>query len=219
MNPTPISIFVVDDHQIVLDGIRALLLLNKRIKIIGTALNAEEFWELLKRQQPQVVLLDRQLPTMDGIEITEKIIAQELPLRVLMLTGSTDKNTILRAVKAGVHGFLPKECSKEELIKAIEQVAQGEHYFGKDIAPIVYESFAKQMTGKGNQMGNTSLTPREIEVVRGFANGQSYKEIGAALFISPRTVETHKKNIYKKLAFNNQADLIKYAIKQGIISL
>lgn len=218
MHP-PISIMIVDDHQIVIDGIRALLLTNRQIKVVGTALNAEEFWPLLQQKQPQVVLLDRQLPTMDGIAITEKIIAEALPVRVLMLTANTDKHTILRAVKAGVQGFLPKECSKEELIKAIEQVAKGEHYFGKDIAPVVYESFAQQMRGREKAAAVVELTPREIEVVRGFANGQSYKEIGAALFISPRTVETHKKNIFKKLDFNNQADLIKYAIRQGIISL
>lgn len=215
----PISILIVDDHQIVIDGIRALLLTHRSIQVVGTALNAEELWPLLQQQQPQVILLDRQLPTMDGIEITEKIIAEGLPVSILMLTANTDKHSILRAVKAGVHGFLPKECSKEELIKAIEQVAQGAHYFGKDIAPIVYESFAKQMRGREKDAAVVELTPREVEVVRGFANGQSYKEIGAALFISPRTVETHKKNIFKKLDFNSQADLVKYAIRQGIISL
>lgn len=218
MSFPPISIIVVDDHQIVIDGIRALLLLNKNIKIVGTANNAEQFWKLLEKQSPQVVLLDRQLPTMDGIEITQQLIAQEQPLRVLMLTANTDKGTILQAIQAGVHGFLPKECSKEELVLAIEKVAQGEYYFGKNIAPVVYQNFAQQMSGNKKQ-SNTKLTNREIQVIRGFANGQTYKEIGAALFISPRTVETHKKNIYTKLGFQNQADLIKYAIREGIIAL
>lgn len=217
MSHVPISIIVVDDHQIVIDGIRALLLLSKHIKIIGTANNAEQLWKLLENHSPQVILLDRQLPTMDGIEITQQLIAEEHPLRVLMLTANTDKGTILQAVQAGVYGFLPKECSKEELVLAIEQVAQGEHYFGKTIAPIVYQSFAQQMSG--NKPSSPQITKREIEVIRGFANGQTYKEIGAALFISPRTVETHKKNIYAKLGFNNQADLIKYAIKAGIVTL
>jgi DNA-binding NarL/FixJ family response regulator len=217
MSRSPIPIIVVDDHQIVIDGIRALLLLHKNIKIVGTANNAEELWKLLERHSPQVVLLDRQLPTMDGIEITQKLIAEERPLHVLMLTANTDKGTIVQAVQAGVCGFLPKECRKEELIKAIEQVARGEHYFGKDIAPIVYQSFAQQM--RGNKQSQPKLTNRETEVIRGFANGQTYKEIGAALFISPRTVETHKKNIYTKLGFQNQADLIKYAIREGIITL
>ncbi|MFK7796082.1 MAG: response regulator [Aureispira sp.] len=218
MNHPPIPIIVVDDHQIVIDGIRALLLMNKNIKIVGTANNAEQLWKLLEKQSPQVILLDRQLPTMDGIEITQKLIAEAYPLRVLMLTANTDKGTILQAVQAGVYGFLPKECSKEELVLAIEQVARGEHYFGKTIAPVVYQSFAQQMSGN-NKQSRPKLTNREIEVIRGFANGQTYKEIGAALFISPRTVETHKKNIYTKLDFNNQADLIKYAIREGIVTL
>jgi DNA-binding NarL/FixJ family response regulator len=219
MTSTPIHIILVEDHQIVIDGIRAMLLTNKSIKIIGTALDAEKLWDLLRHKIPHVLLLDMNLPTMNGIEITKKVLAEHPGIRILMLTANTDKNTILHAVKAGVHGFLPKECSKEELLIAIERIANGEHYFGKDIAPTVYQSFAQQVSGKSKINSNSELTKREIEVVRGFANGQSYKEIGAVLFISPRTVETHKKNIFKKLHFKNQADLIKYAIKEGIIQL
>ncbi len=216
MRQTPITIVIVDDHQIVIDGLRALLLAHRHIQVLGTALNAEGLWPLLEQKKPQVLLLDRHLPTMDGLEITQQLIEQKMPLRVLMLTADTDKHTVLRAVEAGVQGFLPKACSQAELVTAIERVAEGEHYFGKDITPLVYQGFAQQLTGQATL---SELTPREVEVVRGFANGQSYKEIGAALFISPRTVETHKKNIYQKLGFNNQADLIKYAIKQGIVSL
>lgn len=216
---TPIHIILVDDHQIVIDGIRAMLLTNKTIKIIGTALNAEKLWELLRHKTPQVLLLDINLPSMNGIQIAQRVLEEYPDIRILMLTANTNKSTILQSVKIGIHGFLPKECSKDELLTAIERIANGEHYFGKDIAPIVYQSFANQVSGKSKISSNPELTEREIEVVRGFANGQSYKEIGAALFISPRTVETHKKNIFKKLHFNNQADLIKYAIKEGIIQL
>lgn len=219
MTTTPIHIIVVDDHQIVIDGIRAMLLTNKSIKVMATALDAEKLWELLRHKKPDVLLLDMNLPTMNGLEITEKVLKEHADIRILMLTANTDKNTILHAVKVGVHGFLPKECTKEELISAIERIATGEHYFGKDIAPIVYQSFANQVSGKSKINTSSELTEREVEVVRGFANGQSYKEIGVALFISPRTVETHKKNIFKKLDFQNQADLIKYAIKEGIIKL
>lgn len=216
---TPIHIILVDDHQIVIDGIRAMLLTNKTIKIIGTALNAEKLWELLRHKTPQVLLLDINLPSMNGIQIAQRVLEEYPDIRILMLTANTNKSTILQSVKIGIHGFLPKECSKDELLTAIERIANGEHYFGKDIAPIVYQSFANQVSGKSKISSNLELTEREIEVVRGFANGQSYKEIGAALFISPRTVETHKKNIFKKLHFNSQADLIKYAIKEGIIQL
>lgn len=219
MTTTPIHIILVDDHQIVIDGIRAMLLTNKSIKVIGTALDGEKLWDLLRHKTPQLLLLDINLPTINGIEITKKVLEEHPDIRILMLTANTDKNTILHAVKVGVHGFLPKECSKEELLIAIERIAHGEHYFGKDIAPTVYQSFAHQVSGKSKINSNSELTKREIEVVRGFANGQSYKEIGTALFISPRTVETHKKNIFKKLHFKNQAELIKFAIKEGIIQL
>lgn len=220
MNTTaPIQIIIVDDHQIVIDGIRAMLLTQKHIKVIGTALNSNKLWELLRQKQPHVLLLDMKLPGMNGLEIANKVLAEFQDIRILILTANTDKNSILAAVKTGIHGFLPKECSKEELIKGIERVASGEHYFGSNIAPIVYQSFANQVSGKSKITHHSELTEREIDVVRGFANGQSYKEIGKTLFISPRTVETHKKNIFKKLHFQNQADLIKYAIKQGIIKI
>lgn len=216
---TPIQIIIVDDHQIVIDGIRAMLLTQKHIKVIGTALNSDKLWELLRQKQPQVLLLDMNLPKMNGLEIAHKILTEYQNIRILILTANTDKNSILTAVKTGVHGFLPKECTKEELIKGIERIADGEHYFGLDIAPIVYQSFANQVSGKSKINQHSTLTERELEVVRGFANGQSYKEIADTLYISPRTVETHKKNIFKKLHFQNQADLIKYAIKQGIIKI
>lgn len=218
-NKSPIQIIIVDDHQIVIDGIRAMLLTQTNIKVIGTALNATKLWELLHQKPPQLLLLDMNLPEINGLEIAKKVLMEYSNIRILILTANTNKNAILAAVKTGVHGFLPKECSKEELIKAIQRIAEGEYYFGSDIAPIVYQSFANQVAGKSKNNLSNSLTEREIDVVRGFANGQSYKEIGETLFISPRTVETHKKNIFKKLQFQSQADLIKYAIKQGIIQL
>ncbi|BDS10460.1 response regulator [Aureispira anguillae] len=219
MTNSPIEIIVVDDHQIVLDGISAMFLTSKDIKIIGTALNAEKLWKLLRQRVPHVILLDMNLPAMNGLEIAQKIRTEQPAIRLLVLSANSDKQSILAAVKAGVHGFLPKECSKEELIKGIEMVIQGQHYFGATIAPIVYQSFANQLSGESTAQTPSVLTEREIEIVQGFANGKTYKEIGNLLFISPRTVETHKKNIFKKLGFQNQADLIKYAIKHGIIKL
>jgi len=218
MQPSTIHIIIVDDHQIVIDGIRALLLTNKKIKVIGTATHPNRFWDMLRSKTPDVILLDMNLPEMSGIEITKKLLAKENDYKILMLTANTDKRSILSAVRAGVHGFLPKECPKEELITALERVANGEQYFGKEIAPIVFETFANQVQGK-TSTNPLPLTEREIEVVKGFANGLRYKEIGQQLHISPRTVETHKKNIFKKLDFKTQADLIKYAIKEGIIEL
>lgn len=215
-----IDLIIVDDHQIVIDGLRAMLLLNKSFKIIGTAQSATQLWELLQQKKPRVLLLDINLPEMSGIEIAKEIlIHQQLDLYVLILTGNTERKYILEAVEVGVHGFLPKESPKEELIKAIQMVARGEYYFGQSIAPIVYEAFARQRSGKEIMTTPAVLTERELEVMKGFANGQTYKEIGADLFISPRTVETHKKNIFRKLQFENQADLIKYAIKNDIIQL
>lgn len=214
-----IQIFLVDDHQIVIDGIRAMLLTVKDIKVVGTALTKEQLEKQLQHKTFDVLLLDINMPNTNGIEIANEILGSGKDIRVIMLSANTKKSTILAAVKAGVSGFLPKECSKEELLKAIRLVAQGNQYFGTEIAPIIFDSFSRQLTGKELVPSDNGLTEREIEVLRCFANGLSYKETAEELFISTRTVETHKKNIFQKLNINNHADLVKYAIRQGIIEL
>ncbi len=213
-----IAIIIVDDHEIVRDGLRALLLGSLQIKVVAEASNAYELFDLLKTHQPQVVLLDIAMPGMSGIDIS-KVLKQDFPdIKILVLSANTQENYIIAAVRAGALGFLPKNCSKEELLNAIRAVAQGQLFFGKNITSSVFQNFVQYVQQKSNEELQC-LSEREMQVLKGFAEGQSYKEIADKLSISARTVESHKKSIFEKLNFNSNVDLIKYAIKEGIIIL
>ncbi len=213
-----ISIIIVDDHEIVRDGIRALMLGHPKIRVMADVPNAMYLFQALKQDSPDLILLDIALPGTSGIEIC-KIIQKEYPhIRVLMLSANTQENYILSSVKAGARGFLPKDCSKKELFEGIIAVHRGNLYFGRNITTAVFQSFARQIQ-QTPQEDLFPLSDREMEVLLGFARGMSYKEIADELSVSARTIESHKKSIFEKLNFQNNVDLVKYAIREGLIPL
>ena len=214
---TRISIFIVDDHEIVRDGIRALLIGSTVAKVIGEADSPQTLFLELESHQPDVIILDIAMPGGSGLDCLAQLKTDYPTIEVLMLSANTDSESIHKAVSLGCTGFLPKDSSKKELLEALEKVAKGQPYFGKNILPIVFNGFVKGVQNPGHQ--ESPLSEREIEIVICLANGLSYKEAAAQLFISPRTVESHKKAIFEKLQFNNNADLIKYAIKNKLIDL
>lgn len=213
-----INLILVDDHEIVRDGLRALLLGHPKIKVIGEATQAKELFDLLKVKQPDIVILDIALPGMSGIDIA-RVLQNDFPyIKVLMLSANTQENYIVSAVKAGALGFLPKNSSKKEFLEAVESVFRDKLFFGKNITNAVFQTFVKKVQNKA-QATTDDLSERELQVLEGFAEGLSYKQIADKLNITARTVESHKKSIFEKLNFENNVDLIKYAIKQGIIIL
>jgi DNA-binding NarL/FixJ family response regulator len=213
-----IKIMVVDDHKIVRDGIRALLLGQKKIAYIGDAEDAESLFTCLANNQPDVLILDIQLPGKSGIEITLELKEKFPCIRILILSSNCDEETILNAVRAGANGFLSKDTSKEELITAITSVAAGEGYFGEKINKIIYKSYIEQVTLQNGKPTNC-LSEREAEILTLLAEGFTNKEIADKLFISPRTIDTHKANIMTKLNLSSTVELVKYAIRQGYIKL
>lgn len=213
-----IKIFIVDDHKIVRNGLFAMLLSVPDIKPIGDAGNSNELFPKLKNNLPDVILMDISMPGMSGIEIS-KILSEKYPqIQILILSMNTDETSILSALNAGVKVFLPKDCSKEELVKAIKTVYRGQEYFGTKISKVIYQSFTGR-ADKTFKKNSFNLTEREIEVIRYISEGLSYKEIGAKMFISFRTVESHRNNILSKLKLKTNIDLVKYAVKNEIISL
>lgn len=213
-----IRIFVVDDHKIVRDGLRSMLLGNSEIKIEGEAANGYQLFDLLKDVQPDLLILDIALPKISGVEIA-KVLAKDYPdIKILILSANTDEQTLKAAIKAGVSGFLPKDTSKEEFIEAIKIVNGGKHYFGTNISETIHQTLINGLT-QNNSDKDKELTEREIEIIKLFADGMTYKEIADKLFISSRTVETHKNNILQKLDLKNTIDLVKYAIKEGLIKI
>lgn len=216
-----IKIILVDDHQIVRDGIVSLLSNNPEIEIIGQAASAYEFFDLLKTHTPDVVLLDISLPTMSGIEIS-KILGADYPhIRILMLSMYTSEDFIFNALKSGIHGYLPKNTTRDELVKAIHEIFDGREYFSKSISDTILKSYVNSAR-QGNTVSEDrlgSLTNREKELLRYIVEGLGNPQIAEKLNISIRTVETHKTSILKKLGLNNIVDLVKFAIKNKIIEL
>lgn len=213
-----ITLYVVDDHTIVRDGIK-MMLLESHVNVIGDFGNSDELFHGLKVKQPDIVLLDISLPGLSGIEIT-KISTELYPqVDILILSALEDEETITQAIRAGVKGFLPKQTNQVELLHAITEIKKGNRYFGTDISKTVFNITVKNLSLKPDDEAPIELTPREIEIVKLFADGLMYKEIAHQLSISIKTVETHKANVMRKLELKSTAGLVKYAIKNSIVDL
>lgn len=221
MNKT--RLILVDDHPIVRDGIFAALMKVNHIEIVGEASNGDELFRLLdeNKVKANVILLDLSMPKMSGAEIA-KILKEKHPyLKILVFSSYTDEDSIFSSIKAGADGFLPKDAMRDELVTAIEEVQEGKEYLSKSIPNTIlmkYISKAKLDDYEDKNI-NSQLTKREMEILKLIAGGLHYKEIGNKLFISARTVETHKNNIMQKLNFNSTIELVKYAIKNKLIEI
>lgn len=206
------TIALVDDHEIVRDGIEALLLGNALYKVIWTAENGQTLWEKIAVREPNVILLDIQMQGESGLELLIPLATRYPLVKVLMLSANTDEQSLQKAIENGAIGFLGKDCSKKELTEAIAAAIDGQPYFSKTLLPSVFKGFVQQ---KQQQSTAPVLSPREEEIARLLAKGIPYKEIADKLFISVRTVETHRKNILEKLALDGTPALIEYAAKHG----
>ncbi|MBI9034893.1 MAG: response regulator transcription factor [Bacteroidales bacterium] len=216
-----IKIIVVDDHQIVRDGIYLLVMNVPEIEIMGEAGNGDELFELLKKQQPDVIVLDLSLPKISGLEICRILHKDFSHIKVIVFSSYNDEDSIVNALKAGAKGYIPKDVFREELVTAIKAVKEGHEYLSNSIPNTILLNFIKKDREKVKFDYDkiADLTKREIEVLKLIAEGLSYKEIAEQLFISFRTVETHKNNILQKLSLRTTVDLVKYAIKNKLIEL
>ena len=215
---TKTKVYIVDDHKIVIDGIASFFIGNANFKLIGSALSAQELFNDLKSLSPNILVLDINLPGLSGIQIS-KIITKEYPqIKIIFLSSNTDKDSLNDAIKAGGKGYFSKDVDEEEFFFGLEKLNNGETYFSKGIQSTLFDSYSKQINDNSSYR-NDILTSREIEVIKLFADGLSFKEIAEKLNISTRTVETHKKNILSKLKLKTTVDLVKYAILNGIADL
>ncbi|MGV8114595.1 MAG: response regulator [Lentimicrobium sp.] len=215
------SVIIADDHTIVRDGIKALLSEQEDIVIIGEASNGSELFRLLSLTTADIILLDISMPDLSGIEICERLRTDFPQIKVLFLSMYTTEEYIFNAIKAGAHGYLPKNISQPELLEAIRSISQGREYFNETISNIILKSYINKAKNAEteNDIREHSLSKRELEVLRLFAEGFSNSEIGTRLFISPRTVESHKNHIMQKINLKSPVDLIKFAIKNHIVEI
>jgi DNA-binding NarL/FixJ family response regulator len=212
-----IKIILVDDHALVRDGIKSLIQ-SVEIEVIGEASSSAEFFALLKKQIPDIAILDIGLPDISGIEITKRL-AQEYPeIKVIILSMHLDEDFIFNSVKAGAMAYLPKNTNKKELLDAIHSVAANYEYFNGPVANIILKSYLKK-TREENIAEDPALSKRELEILKLFAEGKANKEIADLLFISSRTVESHKNHIMQKLSLKSTVELLRFAIKNHIVEI
>ncbi len=216
MSAKKINIALVDDHSIFRDGLELMLSLNPSVELVASLPNARSLFDWLKENSADLFILDINLPKISGIELAKQL-KKEIPHpKIIFLTSNTAKMFMDSAIKTGAKGFLTKESPKEELFQAIESVYSNHYYFGKNIEQSLYANYAHHLNLLEDK---TELSERELQVLRAFANGLTYKEVEEELSISKKTIETHRKNIFEKLGLKSQTDLVKYAIKNHIIEL
>lgn len=214
-----IRVLVVDDHTIVRDGICALLALAGDIEVVGEAANGNEALKMVKELSPDVVLMDISMPIMGGLEATRRISKEFPATKVLVLTQYDDKEYVFPVIEAGASGFISKAAASSELASGIRSVYQGDAYLSPSVAKLLMENYQYTAGERASQDPYGTLTERERDVLKLLAEGHSTQEIADILVITPKTVEGHKTNLMSKLGIHNRIDLVKYALRKGIITI
>lgn len=209
-----IRILLVDDHAVVRAGIQTILANEKDIEVAGEAETGEQALVMIKTAKPDVVVMDIGLPDMNGIEATQRITARHTEIKVLALTIHEDEEYFFKMLEAGASGYVSKRAAPEELVMAIRAAANNETYINPSLAKFLVRDYFKH--GRDGEVQGI-LTQREGQVLAYLTEGITNQKIGKELMISPKTVARHRENIMRKLNLHNRADLVKYAIRKGII--
>ncbi len=208
----PILVLLVDDHPIVRNGIRSLMLRRRDIDIVGEAEDGDSAVSMAAQLDPDVVIMDIGLPQMSGFEAARLMLAQNPHMRIIMLTVYDNREYVIEALRIGASGYLIKNCPSEDLVKAIRSVHQGDLFFPQEGS----SREQSQWTDHGVWPADTELTEREREVVGFIAEGYTNRRIADELRLGVRTVESHRENIMKKLKIHSVAGLTRYAISHGL---
>jgi DNA-binding NarL/FixJ family response regulator len=210
-----IKILIADDHDIVLEGYKSILSEIPNMEVVGKAANGKEVLYMLQSHLVDIVLMDLNMPQMDGIEATEKVKALFPNVKILVLTMLGDSMHIKKLVDLGVDGYLLKNSDKATLIRAIESIYEGKPFFDGEVTKTILNRFKQKIEIDDEEV---FLSDRELEIITQIALGLSTLEISEKLFISPHTVKTHRKNINFKLGIHNPAELLIFAKKKNLIS-
>ncbi len=212
-----IRLLLVDDHAVVRSGLKMLLSGQKEMEIVGEAASAHEALTETARVQPNVILMDIGLPDKTGIEATREIKAKFPDVKIVALTIHEDEEYFFQMLAAGASGYVPKRAAPDELITAINAAAVGEVYLYPSLAKLLVRDYLSAERPAEEKANLDGLTDREHEVLTHLAEGVSNDEIAVALVISPKTVERHRENIMRKLNLHSRSELVRYAIRKGII--
>ena len=212
-----ITIVLVEDHTIVRQGFKLVLAADKELKLVGEANDGLEAVRLVGQTQPNVLILDLMIPRLHGLEVIRQVRAANPETRIIVLSMHADEPYVVEALRSGALGYVLKDCTSADLVKAVRDVHAGRRYLSPAIADMALNAFIARPGEQELDVFDT-LTNRERLVLQLAAEGNSSTEIGARLFISPRTAETHRTNLMRKLSLRSQTDLVRYAIRKKLIS-
>ena len=211
------TIVLADDHQVVRQGLRSLLEVEPRFRVVGEAGNGLDVPRIVERLRPDVLVLDMMMPGLNGLEITRQVKKRSPKTQVVILSMQKDESYVLEALKNGASAYVVKDSSAQELVKAVREAAADRHYLSPPLSDSAIESYVQRAKASAIDPYE-SLSGREREVMQLAAEGNTNAEIGKRLFISRRTVEIHRANMMHKLGLRNQTELIRYAFRRGILS-
>lgn len=212
-----IKVLITDDHQLFREGLVNLLFSSTDIEVIAQAVDGEDAIKKVNHFKPDVLLIDIAMPVMNGIEATRELKKMIPKLKIIALSMHSDKQYVKGILEAGADGYLLKNCTYRQLTDAIKSVYAGKKYLSDDITGMVITGYLKPSNSDSDEFSLLSAREKEIFVL--YADGKSTREISEKLFISVKTVGTHKQHIFEKLDLKSNSDLIKYAIKNGLIQL
>jgi len=213
------KILLADDHKVLRSGLRRILEEQTDLEVVGEAADGREAVELAGQLHPDIVVMDIGMPKMNGMEATRQIMQRNPKLNVLILSMYSDENYVVQTLRAGARGYLLKDSAEDELIYAVRTVNSGVPYFSPRIARMLVGDSMQRLRNECVDDTYELLTPREREVLQLIAEGKSNKEVAAALFVSPTTIETHRARIMDKLDLHSTAEIVLYAVRKGITQL
>lgn len=215
-----INILIADDHALVRGGLKSMLLADPEIGAVLEAVNGHEAVQKAREYKPQVVVMDYEMPNFNGVYATREILKDLPDTRIILVSAHHSREYIMEGIHAGIRGFLPKEARSSELLMAIKALARGETWFRGSTAELLAPGFVDEIHPvKSSAKQEPVLTPREKEIVKYLAKGMNSHEIAKKLSISKRTVDVHKFNIFKKLEITNAIELMRYAIRHGLVKV
>ena len=214
----PITIYIVDDHKVFRDGVASLIKYEEDMKVIGSAGTVQRFMSEIETINPNVILMDISIGKDDGTIATKWIKEKNPTTKVLILSMHHEDKYIKKVLEAGANGYLLKDAGTNEMMQAIRAVAKGKSFYSQKISDAMVQQLLQRNVPQKELKGK-KLTPRELEILKLIAEEKSNQEIADSLFISIRTVDTHRRNLLEKLQVKNTAGLVRYAIQQGIVEL
>jgi len=213
-----IRVALIEDHQVVREGLLSLIGADREMEVVGGAADGRAGLQLVEEMRPDVAVMDIGMPNLNGVDATRRIARDHPATRVVALSMHTDKRYVFAMFEAGAWAYVAKDSAADELVRAIRSVNKGRKYLSPDVTDAVIDRMTNNVRPATGQAA-ASLSPREREILQLIAEGRTSGEIGAALHLAVTTVDTHRRNIMKKLDLHSVADLTKYAVREGLTTL